>query len=112
MMSYFFTRFFDFKRTLKSGLIVTSLVAAPLALSQEEEGSDTDGFQIGSSCAGLAYASSNSLRGLISGGYADDFHAFCFPEEPSECADYTSFLKGVGRLAVGEDGYHCSLQLQ
>lgn len=77
-----------------------------------ETDQDSDGFQIGGSCAALAYASTSNLRALIAGGYADDFHAFCFPEEPAECSDYTSFLKGVGRLSTGEDGYHCSLQLQ
>ena len=46
---------------------------------------------------------------LTSGAYADDFHSFCFPEEPFGCADYTSFLKGLGRMTIGDDGYHCSL---
>ncbi len=90
--------------------ITVQLWQAPVAHAEEDQ--DADGFQIGGSCAALAYASTTNLRALISGGYADDFHAFCFPEEPSECSDYTSFLKGVGRLNTGEDGYHCSLHLQ
>lgn len=82
-----------------------------LTLKAQGAGESEDGFQIGGSCAALAYASTSNLRSLIAGGFADDLHSFCYPEEPSECADYTSFLKGVGRLATGEDGYHCSLHL-
>lgn len=92
------------------GVISVHMLLGTQLLAAEATEND-DSFQIGGSCAGLAYVSSASLRSLIAGGFADDFHSFCFPEEPSECSDYTSFLKGVGRLSTGEDGYHCSLQL-
>jgi len=90
--------------------LATTLLLGPQALGQGAGESD-DSFQIGGSCAALAYVSSGSLRSLIAGGFADDFHSFCYPEEPSECTDYTSFLKGIGRLTTGEDGYHCSLHV-
>jgi hypothetical protein len=90
---------------------LSSFVVDGSSLKAQGTGESEDGFQIGGSCAALAYSSTASLRSLIAGGFADDFHSFCYPEEPSECADYTSFLKGVGRLTTGEDGYHCSLHL-
>ena len=99
------------------GTIALSL--GPSALSQEgKTGSsefaieDEALFEAGGSCAALAYLGAGQLRALIAAGYADDLHSFCFPEEPSECSDYTAYLKGMGRLSTGEDGFHCSLQLQ
>jgi hypothetical protein len=73
---------------------------------------DDDAFEVGGSCAALAYLSSAQLKSYINAGYSDDFHSFCYPEEPQSCADYSTFLKGLGRLSTGEDGYHCSLSLQ
>lgn len=78
--------------------------------TQAAEGDD-DAFNVGGSCAALAYLSLNQLKAFIGSGYSDDFHSFCFPEQPSECSDYTPLLQGLGHLTTGEDGYHCSLQL-
>ena len=104
---------------MKQRIFATLIVAfglAPLAGAQEystPDGLQGEGeFQVGGSCAALAYLSSTELRAYINASYSDDFHSFCFPEEPSDCEDYTQFLKGLGRLSTGEDGYHCSLQLQ
>jgi hypothetical protein len=88
-----------------------ALSLAPEAQAEDVEGSDDATFEIGASCAALAYMSTAQLKAFINAGYSDDFHSFCFPEEPSECSDYTPFLKSLGRLTTGDDGYHCSLQL-
>jgi hypothetical protein len=92
------------------------IVILSLGLSSEivaQEGSvEEDGFEVGGSCASLAYLGAGQLKAFLSSGYSDDFHSFCYPEEPYSCSDYTSYLKGLGRMTTGEDGYHCSLQLQ
>ncbi len=97
-------------------LATLSLTAASPAFSAQDvadnSGDDDASFAVGGSCAALAYTNGAQLKALIASGYTDDLHSFCFPEEPSECSDYTSFLKGLGRLVTGDDGYHCSLQLQ
>lgn len=72
---------------------------------------DEDSFPIGGSCAALAYLNVTELKARLGASFSDDFHSFCFPEEPSECSDYSSLLKGLGRLSTGDDGYHCSLTL-
>lgn len=89
-----------------SSEVVAQESDAPQAQDMEES------FNVGGSCAALAYLGSAQLKAYIGAGYTDDFHSFCYPEEPSECSDYSSFLKGLGRLVTGDDGYHCSLQLQ
>jgi len=85
-------------------------------LQMDNDVPDVDGgntsFEVGSSCAALAYLSTAELKTLVNVSYSDDFHSFCYPEEPSDCSDYTSFLRGLGRLTTGDDGYHCSLQVQ
>jgi hypothetical protein len=73
---------------------------------------DDDIFQIGGSCAGLAYLGGAEIRHLLSQAFSDDHHSFCYPEEPSDCTDYSSFLKGLGRMTTGDDGYHCAVHLQ
>lgn len=76
------------------------------SLSGEEET-----FDVGGSCAALAYLSTDQLKNYVNSGFSDDFHSFCYPEEPQSCSDYSSFLGGLGHLSTGDDGYHCSLQL-
>lgn len=75
-------------------------------------GIEDDAFHVGGSCAALAYMTTGRLNELIKTGFSDDRHSFCFPEEPSECSDYSGLLQGMGKLSVGEDGYHCDLQTQ
>lgn len=84
-----------------------SVSTANYAAFAEEE----DPFVIGGSCAALAYTTSTELADLLNETYSDDLGSFCVPEAPMECSDYTTFLKGRGRLITGEDGYHCTLQL-
>lgn len=81
-----------------------------LDAAQSDEFSD-EIFQIGGSCAGLAYLDGAEIRHLLSNAFSDDHHSFCYPEEPSDCTDYTSFMKGMGRMTTGDDGYHCAVQL-
>ena len=83
-----------------------SAAASPLKGSPVEE----ETFAVGGSCAALAYLTTDQLRSMIAAGYSDDFHSFCYPEEPATCGDYTTALGGLGRLSTGEDGYHCSFQ--
>lgn len=103
--------------------LLACVLALGLAMEQRSDAADESGiaadlnsddatFEVGASCAALAYMSNGQLKAFIGAGYADDFHSFCYPEEPSECSDYTPFLKGLGRLSTGDDGYHCSLSLQ
>lgn len=91
-------------------------ISLTLGLSSEtcaqDLSTEDEAFEVGGSCAGLAYMNAGQLKAFLSAGYSDDFHSFCYPEEPYSCADYTSYLKGFGRMTTGEDGYHCSLQLQ
>lgn len=68
-----------------------------------------EAFQIGGSCAGLAYLNRDQIGTVLGAAFSDDMHSFCYPEEPSECSDYSAFLHGMGRLATGDDGFHCSL---
>src|SRR5690606_546840 len=98
-------------------IILIALGHSSVTVAQEDESATDnamvdDGFEVGGSCAALAYMNQSQVKAFISSGFSDDFHSFCFPEEPSECSDYTAFLKGLGRLTTGDDGYHCSLQLQ
>lgn len=103
------------RRVLVTGFTAVTLFLT-LSLSSEIVAQDISTedvtFEVGGSCAGLAYMNANQLKAFISAGYSDDFHSFCYPEEPYSCSDYTSYLKGLGRMTTGEDGYHCSLQLQ
>ena len=89
------------------------LTATPAdgAISDAALGLEEDVFHPGGSCAALAYLSSSQLALLITSGFSDDRHSFCFPEEPSDCAEYTGLLSGRGRLTTGEDGFHCNLQV-
>ena len=81
------------------------------AISDSAIGVEDDLFRPGGSCAALAYLSSSQLDDLIKAGFNDDRHSFCYPEEPSECTEYTSLLQGRGHLTTGEDGFHCNLQV-
>lgn len=109
-------------RLVEHGAIYVALASALTwgARASAEEGTDAGEapesdevtFDVGGSCAALAYMNAGQLRAFINAGYTDDFHSFCYPEEPSECSDYTPFMKGLGRLSTGDDGFHCSLQLQ
>ncbi len=92
-------------------LFLTLGLSSEIVVAQDNL-ADDDGFEVGGSCAGLAYMNAGQLKAYVAASYSDDFHSFCFPEEPFSCSDYTSFLKGLGRMTTGEDGYHCSLQLQ
>lgn len=99
------------------GAVLMTLALGPGATAQEgledsQSGSDEVTFDVGGSCAAIAYMNAGQLKAFINAGYTDDFHSFCYPEEPSECSDYTPFMKGLGRLSTGDDGFHCSLQLQ
>lgn len=95
------------------GAIAITLVVAPSISAQEGVFADEEtSFQVGGSCAALAYLDASQLKQYVSAAYSDDFHSFCYPEEPFSCSDYTSFLRGLGRMAIGDDGYHCSLQLR
>jgi hypothetical protein len=69
-------------------------------------------FQIGGSCAAMAYIEEAQLTYLISDAFKDEFPSFCYPEEPYDCSDYTSFLKGAGTLEAGVDGYYCKLNVK
>ena len=80
-------------------------------ISDSAIGVEDDLFRPGGSCAALAYLSSSQLGDLIKAGFSDDRHSFCYPEEPSECTEYTSLLQGRGPLTTGEDGFHCNLQV-
>ncbi len=64
-------------------------------------------FEPGHSCAELAYLDEAELKEALSPTFASDFNAFCRPEEPTSCSDYTSALKGQGTMADGEDGFYC-----
>lgn len=92
-------------------LAATSAVAAEGAAEGDPADVLEQEFEVGGSCAALAYLSSKELKTITSSAFADDFHSFCYPEEPFSCADYTSHLKGLGRMTTGEDGYNCSLQI-
>jgi hypothetical protein len=94
-------------RTLdRLGLSIALLMSSPGLKAEEEEP-----FHVGGSCAALAYTTNVELADLLSEAYSDDLGSFCIPEEPMECSDYSTFLKGRGRLVTGEDGYHCTLQV-
>jgi len=88
------------------------LAATDLVDVVETSDFDDEIFQIGGSCAGLAYLGGAEIRHLLSQAFTDDHRSFCFPEEPSDCTDYSSFLNGLGRMTTGDDGYHCAVQLQ
>ncbi len=94
------------------GLFVTLTLGLSSETCAQELSTEDEAFEVGGSCAGLAYMNASQLKAFLNAGYSDDFHSFCYPEEPYSCTDYTSYLKGLGRMTTGEDGYHCSLQLQ
>jgi len=97
---------------LKVIAIVLALGLSADVLAQEgERHNEDESFVIGGSCAALAYMSSKELKELLGGAFPDELRSFCYPEEPSSCSDYSSFLKGMGRLGTSDDGYHCSLQM-
>lgn len=64
-------------------------------------------FEAGHSCAELAYLTEGELKEALNPAFQSDFMAFCHPEEPETCEDYLATLRGLGRLAPGDDGYHC-----
>jgi hypothetical protein len=88
---------------LATGLAVLSFSATGVAQSEET-------FQIGGSCAGLAYLNKAQIATVLASAFVDDLHSFCYPEEPSECSDYSSFMQGAGKLSTGSDDYYCSLE--
>ena len=67
-------------------------------------------FQIGGSCAGLAYLTKAQIQVVLASAFVDDLHSFCYPEEPLECSDYSSFMRGGGKLSTGSDDYYCALE--
>src|SRR4051812_37472624 len=71
-----------------------------------------EAFKPGSSCAGLAYLSEGQLRESMGSTFAAEFNNYCYPEEPFDCTDYSSFLKGLAQLSTGSDGYYCQLHPQ
>lgn len=73
---------------------------------------EEEAFKIGGSCAALAYLSEAQLRKYTGSTFAVEFNAYCYPEEPFDCTDYSSFLKGMGQLSAGSDGYYCQLHPQ
>ena len=64
-------------------------------------------FEPGHGCGELTELGDAELKAALSDLYQADFHAFCRPEEPSVCSDYTGALKGLGHMATGDDGWHC-----
>ena len=98
------------RRTLTGALIGLTVIQAFL-LTPDIMAEEDELFQLGGSCAALTYTTTSQLSALLAATYADDLSSFCVPEEPFDCAEYSSLLKGRGRLVTGEDGYHCTLQL-
>lgn len=86
---------------------IACLSTTGLAQSGGMSGEET--FQIGGSCAGLAYLNKSQISTVLTAAFSDDLHSFCYPEEPSECSDYSAFLQGAGKLTTGDDDFHCSL---
>lgn len=68
-------------------------------------------FEVGGSCASLAYVEKGELQDTIAEASEEGIEQFCFSEEPYFCADYSSYLHGLGRMEVGYDGYLCRLVL-
>jgi len=91
-----------FKVKLISGLALVGISSIGGAQTQES-------FQIGGSCAALAYLSKAQIGIVLATAFVDDLHSFCYPEEPSECSDYSSFMQGSGKLTTGSDDYFCAL---
>lgn len=98
-------------RNLLARIMALATVAglSTLGLAQAGGMSAEETFQIGGSCAGLAYLNKGQISMVLSAAFSDDLHSFCYPEEPSECADYSAFLQGAGKLTTGDDDFHCSL---
>jgi hypothetical protein len=114
-LSWFFAAIILFVALLftMTAEVMAADAAEVAAIDVAETGDfDDDIFQIGGSCAGLAYLGGAEIRHLLSQAFSDDHHSFCYPEEPSDCTDYSSFLKGLGRMTTGDDGYHCAVHLQ
>jgi hypothetical protein len=88
---------------LVTGLAIIGMSSMGSAQSEET-------FQIGGSCAGLAYLNKTQIATVLASAFIDDLHSFCYPEEPSECSDYSSFMQGIGKLSTGSDDYYCSLE--
>jgi len=92
--------------------IVAKLVVglALIGTSSISAGQSEETFQIGGSCAGLAYLNKAEIGAVLASAFVDDLHSFCYPEEPSECSDYSSFMQGSGKLSTGSDDYFCALE--
>lgn len=90
-------------------VFTTTAVFGPSGVASGQGFSADEAFQIGGSCAGLAYLNKDQITIVLSAAFSDDMRSFCYPEEPSECSEYTAFLHGAGRLSTGDDGFHCSL---
>lgn len=73
---------------------------------------DGETFQIGSSCAAMAYLEQSQIQYMISPAFKEEFQSFCYPEEPFDCSDYVSLLRGLAMLESGLDGYYCKLVLK
>jgi hypothetical protein len=57
----------------------------------------------------MAYLELAQLKYVTGPTFKDEFQSFCYPEEPFDCSDYTSLLKGLGHLEAGLDGYYCRM---
>jgi hypothetical protein len=99
------------KRHTLTGTLIGLTVIHAFLLVPDSKAEEDEPFQFGGSCAALAYTTTSQLGAMLAATYADDLSSFCVPEEPFDCAEYSSLLKGRGRLVTGEDGYHCTLQL-
>ncbi len=79
--------------------------------TSDSQGIETDDFQVGDSCAALAYLTYAQMREIARAGFQSELNAFCYPEEPSDCSEYASLISGIGKLVTSESGYYCSLIL-
>ncbi len=86
-------------------LIVTCIMTFMMPdIANAIQGSSDPEFQVGESCAALAYGSADAYLWLIESLDNRELEEFCYPEEPSFCSDYTDFLHGIGRLEFSEGG--------
>ena len=92
--------------------LVTLLAQPALANSPTAEDSGEDElFRIGGSCAALAFLETDAIRRKVAIALGDELSAFCYPEEPFDCFDYSGFLKEIGTLIGTEDGGMCRLKI-
>lgn len=98
------------------GVLLGSVLLESPAVAQQQAdepaaAGDDDSFRIGGSCAALAFLTAEQIKHHAGMAFSDELHAFCYPEEPFDCTDYTGFLKGLGSMSTGNDGYFCRLKL-